>query len=183
MNSGEIGSVRVEQRQRRVAVGPAGGVSGMVPAHAGADVVTETPELGLSAEESTQIVGMGEDGVRVGVSDPEGFVEQALLAGTAQGIVGVVLAVIVEGAPIAVVADPPNRGLDLLHATARNRVDKHRARIIAIVSQRGVEQAGERAPVGLNGPKLIVEWTTAEERDGHTHAFKAVAWQGPKSIR
>src|SRR5207249_7964247 len=101
---------RVEQRQRRVAVGPAGGVSGMVPAHAGADVVTETPELGLSAEESTQIVRMGEDGVGVGVPDPEGFVEQALLVGTPQGIVGMVLAVVVEGDPIAVVADPPHLG-------------------------------------------------------------------------
>src|SRR2546428_10307705 len=80
MNRSEIGSVHIEQRQRRVAVGPAGGVSGMVPAHAGADVVTETPEFGLSADESAQIVGVGEDGVRVGVSDPEGFVEQALLA-------------------------------------------------------------------------------------------------------
>src|SRR5437870_3272480 len=52
MNSGEIGSVHIEQRQRRVAVGPARSVSGMVPAQAGADVVTETPELALSADES-----------------------------------------------------------------------------------------------------------------------------------
>src|SRR5207245_3334513 len=66
MNSGEIGSVHIEQRQRRVAVGPAGSVSRMVPAHAGADVVTETAELGPSAEESAQIVRMGEDGVGVG---------------------------------------------------------------------------------------------------------------------
>src|SRR2546422_10935936 len=96
MNSGEIGSVRVEHRQRRVAVGPAGGVSGMIPAHAGADVVTEKPELGPSAEESTQIGGMGEDGVGGGVPDPEGLVEQALLVGTPQGSVGMVLAVVVE---------------------------------------------------------------------------------------
>src|SRR5437773_1450784 len=101
MNSGEIGSVHIEQWQRRVAVGSAGSVSGMVPAHAGADVVTETPELGLSVDESAQIVGMGEDGVRVGVSDSEG----------------------------------------------------------------------------------IVEGTTAEERDGHTDAFKAVARQGANPIR
>src|SRR5207244_10795533 len=183
MNSGEIGSVHIEQRQRRVAVGPAGSVSGMVPAHAGADVVTETPELGPSADESAQIVGMGEDGVRVGGTDPEGFVEQALLAGTPQGIVGMVLAVVVEGDPIAVVADPPHRGLDVLHATARDRVDKHSARIIAIVPERGVEQARERAPVGLDGPKLIVEGTTAEERNGHTHAFEAVARQWAQPIR
>src|SRR5437879_12302826 len=93
-----------------------------------------------------------------------------------------VLAVVVEGDPIAVVADPPHRGLDVLHATARNRVDKHSARIIAIVSQRGVEQAGERAPVGLDGPKLIVKGTTAEERDGQTHAVKAVGSHGARTI-
>src|SRR5439155_10854808 len=178
----EIGSVGIEQGQRWVAIRPTCGVARMVPAHARADVVTETPELGPSAEESTQIVGMGVDGVGVGVPDPEGFVEQALLVGTPQGIVGMVLAVVVERDPIAVVANPPNRGLDVLHATARNRVDKHSARIIAIVSQRSVEQAGERAPVGLDGPKLIVEGTTTEECDGHTHAFKAVARQGAKPI-
>src|SRR5881227_880724 len=109
MNRSEIGRVRVEQRQRRVAVGPAGGVSRMVPAHAGADVVTETPELGFSGNESTQIIGVGEDGVGVSVADTEGFVEQALLVGTPQWIVGMVLAVVVEGDPIAVVADPPHR--------------------------------------------------------------------------
>src|SRR2546428_7095542 len=94
-----------------------------------------------------------------------------------------ILAVVVEGDPIAVVADPPHCGLDVLHATARDRVDKHSARIIAIVPERGVEQAGERAPVRLDGPKLIVEGTTAEERDGYTDAFKAVARQGAKPIR
>src|SRR5438034_3928796 len=88
VNGSEIGGVRVEQRQRRVSVGPAGGVSGMVPANAGADAVAEAPELGLSPDESMQIVGMREDGVGVGVRDPEGLVEQALLAGAPQGIVG-----------------------------------------------------------------------------------------------
>jgi len=115
--------------------------------------------------------------------DPEGFVEQALLVGTPQGIVGMVLAVVVEGDPIAVVANPPHRGLDVLHAMARDRVDEHRARIIAIVPQRSVEQARERAPVRLDGPKLIVQGTAAEERDGHTHAFEAVARQGAQPIR
>src|SRR5947207_10085280 len=115
---------------------------------------------------------MGEDGVRVGVPDSEGFVEQALLVGAPQGIVRMVLAVIVEGDPIAVVANPPYRGLDVLHATARDRVDKQRTRIVAIVTQRSVKQARERAPVGLDGPELIVQGTTAEERDGQTHAFE-----------
>src|SRR5437667_11957797 len=81
MNSGEIGSVHIEQRQRRVAVGPAGSVSGMVPAYAGADVVTETPELALSTDESAQIAGMGEDGVRGGVSEPAGVAEHAVGGG------------------------------------------------------------------------------------------------------
>src|SRR2546427_11946780 len=51
MNSGEIGSVHIEQRQRRVAVGPAGSVSGMVPAHAGTDVITEMAELAPPVDE------------------------------------------------------------------------------------------------------------------------------------
>src|SRR5438046_4024281 len=109
MNISEIGTLHIEQPQRRVAVGSAGGVIGMVPANAGADAVTEAPELGLSADESAQIVGMGEDGVRVGVSDPEGFVEQALLVGTPQGIVGMVLAVVVEGDKHVVVVNPQSR--------------------------------------------------------------------------
>src|SRR5437762_12196462 len=116
MNGSEIGRVRVEQRQRRVSVGPAGRVSGMVPANAGADAIAEVPELGLSPDESAQIVGMGEDGVGVGVRDPDGLVEQALLVGRPQGIVGMVLAVIVEDNSIAVVANPPYRGLDVRYS-------------------------------------------------------------------
>ena len=75
LNRLEIGAVNVEQRQRRVAIGTAGSVARMVPAHARADVVTEVSKVGLSCDERAQIVWVRDDRVAIGVPYSESLVE------------------------------------------------------------------------------------------------------------
>src|SRR5207249_10280756 len=75
----EIGPVNIEQGQRRVSAGPARGVTGVIPADARTDVVTEAPELGPARDERAKIVRMRHDRVRIGASHPEYFVQQPSL--------------------------------------------------------------------------------------------------------
>src|SRR6266850_2953976 len=100
-----------------------------------------------------------------------------------QGGIGVILAIKVERDPIAVVANLPHRGLDVLHATPRDGIVEDHAGIIAVVSKRGLEQAGERSPSRSDRTKFIVEVPAPKESNANTHALEASPRQMAEPVR
>ena len=111
------------------------------------------------------------------------LIQQALVQRMPERRVRVVLAVKVERDSVAVVVDLAHRIFDVLDSTSGNGIVEDRARIIAVVTKRRLEETAERSPCRRDCAQLVVEDAAPKQGDADAHVLEACARQGAKSVR